>query len=963
MFTKVKKRPYRMAFWLIALVLVAASNLAARGVTYAQTTPGDEFWDQQFGLVGVEGEIEALAQTANGDLYVGGDFQKAGGLPIKFIARWDGITWHPLGNGVDGEVTALAADGNKLYVAGEFAIAGEVVTNRIAVWDGTEWSVLGNGDGPVDDYFGTSQPGQIYALTVVDGLLYAGGDFVSIDGVDAYNIAVWNGTNWSALGEGLGKQDWEDKFVGEGKVLSILAHGDTLFVGGDFTHSGNLMVNSIAAWDGQQWLALAGGMTLDSNGSNLSFATVEALAIFQNELYAGGGFDLADGKAISHFARWDGTTWHKVGSGIRTEMYDSDPGVTSLAINAGRLYLGGHFATAGGKTIDLIAHWDGTNYSEVGAGIDNEGYDVVKALLPAADGGLYIAGSYRFGGGLRADNIAHWSGTTWRALGGGLAQQPYSGDPAHPYAIAVDDDGRIYVGGDFRIAGGLQVKNLAMWEAGSWHDIGGTNDRVRAMIVVGNDLYIAGDFTQVGDIAANHIARYNRTTNKWSTLGNGINGTVRALAFHDGLLYAGGGFTSAGQVTAYDVAFWDGTTWHPFGTKARIFERSQEGGEIGTYVNALAVTDDRVYIGGHFQTIQFGTNISDLNSFVVTHNLVAWDPQNDEWGWVGTPLNPGVTDSESSGLFVEVNALALIGDMLYVGGGFNQAGTVAANNLARYNVATGTWSVPNGSVGGFSRPTVYALAVYGSDLFVGGHFTTAGPVAARFVARLDTLTDTWSTLGSGVKWSNDEYTEVDSLATAASGVYVGGKFTSAGGVSAPGFARWTGSLAAGDVTPEKGGTVQGPQGLAIQFPAGAANEGLLVRLTGLTEPSKPLPTTVGLLRAFNGAATTATGDAISQFLKPYTLKVPYTAEQLAAAGVTDPSTLNVHYWDGTAWRAMLPCTGCGVDTANRVVTVVADHFTEFVLVGTKGGNNPNPNPNPNPAPQGNKVFLPLIKGN
>lgn len=957
MFTKVGQRPYRITFWLVALALLAASMVSGQ-VVYAQTTPGDEFWDQQFGLVGVEGDVHALAQTANGDLYVGGQFTHAGGLPTQFIARWDGISLQPLGGGVDGEVTALAADGNKLYVAGEFTLAGELVANRLAVWDGTAWATLGNGDGPVDDYFGTPEPGEIHALAVVDGLLYVGGDFVSIDGVAANNIAVWDGANWAALGDGLGKLDWEDKFVGDGEVFSLLAHGDTLYVGGEFTHSGSVMVNSIAAWNGQQWSALAGGITIDRNSTSLSFATVQALAIFQNQLYVGGGFDLADAKAIAHFARWDGTTWHKVGSGIRTAMYASDPGVTSLTVSNGRLYIGGHFATAGGKAIDVIAQWDGTNYSEVGAGIENEGYDAIHALLPTEEG-VYIGGSYRFGGGLRVNNVALWNGTAWRVLGGGLAKQAYSGDPATPYAIALDDAGRIYVGGEFRIAGGLQVENLAMWEAGSWHDIGSTNARVHAMATAGDHLYIAGEFTQVGTIAANHIARYNRATGQWSALDNGINGNVMALAFHDGLLYAGGNFTSAGQVTAYDVAFWDGTTWHPFGTQARIFERSQEGGEIGTYVNSLAVTGDRVYIGGHFQTIQFGTDTSDLSSFVVVHNLVAWDRLNDGWGWVGTPLNPGVTDHELSGLFVEVNALALIGDTLYVGGDFNQAGTVAANNLARYNLATSTWSAPNSSVGGFNRSTVYALAVYGTDLFVGGHFTTAGPVAARFVARFDTLTDTWSSLGGGLKWYNDEHIEVYSLATAASGVYVGGDFTTAGGVSAPGFARWIGSLAAGNVTPERGGTVQGPQGLTIQFPAGAANESLLVRLTGLAGPSQPFPTTVGVVRAFNGAATTVTGDAIGQFLKPYTLKVPYTAEQLAAAGISDPSTLTLQYWDGTAWRALLPCTGCGVDTANRVVTVVADHFTEFALTGTKAGGNPPPPPPPPPGD--NILFLPFVQ--
>jgi hypothetical protein len=50
--------------------------------------------------------VRALT-VLNGELYVGGTFETAGGLPASNIARWDGESWSPLGGGMDGMVLAL----------------------------------------------------------------------------------------------------------------------------------------------------------------------------------------------------------------------------------------------------------------------------------------------------------------------------------------------------------------------------------------------------------------------------------------------------------------------------------------------------------------------------------------------------------------------------------------------------------------------------------------------------------------------------------------------------------------------------------------------------------------------------------------------------------------------------------------------------------------------------------------
>ena len=74
---------------------------------------------------------------------------QTGSGAIRGIGKWDGESWSPLGNGLDrfGARTAAVFDdgtGPALYVAGDFETAGGVSARNIAKWDGTAWSALGN---------------------------------------------------------------------------------------------------------------------------------------------------------------------------------------------------------------------------------------------------------------------------------------------------------------------------------------------------------------------------------------------------------------------------------------------------------------------------------------------------------------------------------------------------------------------------------------------------------------------------------------------------------------------------------------------------------------------------------------------------------------------------------------------------------------------------------------------------
>jgi hypothetical protein len=82
-------------------------------------------------------------------------------------------------------------------------------------------------------------------------------------------------------------------------------------------------------------------------------SSVNSIAIDSDYVYAGGDFTTAGGVTANGIARWNGTSWSALGSGVDTD-------VQSLAFAPnGDLYAGGYFSTAGGEPADFIARWDG----------------------------------------------------------------------------------------------------------------------------------------------------------------------------------------------------------------------------------------------------------------------------------------------------------------------------------------------------------------------------------------------------------------------------------------------------------------------------------------------------------------------------------------------------------------------------------------------------------------------------
>ncbi len=498
---------------------------------------------------GLNGWVNALAYDANGDLYVGGTFTDAGGDPdADQIAVWSSPTWSSVGgagSGLNSRVSTIGISGTgKVFIGGSFTDAGgDPDADRVARWSPTSgWISM---DGP-----GSGLGNTVEAIMIDDGNLpVVVGNFTCAGGhEDADFIARWSSGDWAALsrsslpeGSGLNHYVW---------AVAVDSRG-RLFAGGEFRDAGgDPAADYIAVWDNSGWMAMGPEGSLDGY----------VYAILENadgHIVAGGEFYDAGGDPdADYIALWNGVTWSSMG-GSGTGL---DSAVHALVLaDDGRVFAGGEFYDAGGDPdADYVAVWNGVTWGALvgpGGGIDN----TVLDLVVDDAGNLYAGGKFDDAGNdLDADGVAKWDGTSWTSLGG-----PGSGIDSDVYSVAVDDLGRVYVGGDFFDFGGNPDANgIVMWNGASWDALGSGLNHIAwdlAIDGVGN-LYAVGEFDSENEPGhPDHIAMWDGVS--WSHLGSGLDDDVFAMAYDGGFdLLVGGYFYVAGDKPSSHVGLYTGAT-------------------------------------------------------------------------------------------------------------------------------------------------------------------------------------------------------------------------------------------------------------------------------------------------------------------------------------------------------------------------------------------------------------------
>jgi hypothetical protein len=290
-------------------------------------------------------------------------------------------------------------------------------------------------------------------------------------------------------------------------------HGAALYVGGELAGAGGVPVQAIAKWDGTTWSAIGSGVQ----------HTVRALAVFDDgsgPVLVAGGVTSAGGVAMNNIARWDGSNWSALGAGVPEFV------LCLTVFNDGggpALYAGGADITAPNQ-FGLLHRWNGTAWATIGSfRVSIQGG--LAALTVFDDGtgpGLYAAGNFDTvwdvtGAATLANGIARWDGSAWTALGHGLTTNG-NAISAFARAVMVFDDGSgsaLYAAGGFATAGNVSASNLAKWDGASWSSLGGgLNADVWTLrsfddgVGGGPDLYAGGDFTTAGGSPSAHIAEW-----------------------------------------------------------------------------------------------------------------------------------------------------------------------------------------------------------------------------------------------------------------------------------------------------------------------------------------------------------------------------------------------------------------------------------------------------------------------
>ncbi len=597
----------------------------------------------------------------------------------------------------------------------------------------------------------------------------------------------------------------------DGRVETLQFFDGALYVGGFFTHVDGIPTNGLARLDlaSGQWSAIDDGSGVSATGQ---ISTVKVTA---TDIWVSGNFSQAGGEVANRIARFDRSSqqWEALGSGL-------DQIATALAIDSsGRLIAGGRFTTAGGDPAFSLAAWDGESWAAI-EGIQQFGS--VRAL-EVFDDRLFVGGAFRLVDTPGVNrSLAMWHEDEWSTPDPPLesvVNSPFGISAATVFSLTRVGE-LLYVAGAFERAGETELRNVAGWNpaTNTWSSLGGAEANGllttngfdaggRALQVFGNQLYVFGQFTVAGGQAVNNLARFDLATQTWSPVGpatgQGINGqNVWRLSRDGNTIIASGAFYQSGLVRTQGIARWNPGTgnWSAFGGLG--------GPAIWRSVGPTATAGGGLYAGGAFSYLV--DDLDNPSQWTEVFGLVRWDEDSQTW----QTLNDSTSDLRT------ISAMAGAGDDLYIGGNFTEAGDQPASRIARWHTASQSWS----PLGSGVDDRVRAIVV-GPDghVYVGGVFLNAGGIAAPGVARWSPADESWAGLGEGLSNSDGSAAEVYAIAVGVDGdVFVGGLFDRAGSVPVRNIARWDGSQwhALGD-----GIGNEGPAGLGIVYALVAAENG------------------------------------------------------------------------------------------------------------------------------------------
>lgn len=484
---------------------------------------------------GVNDMVLTMAVQADGKVLLGGLFTTIDGVACNYIARLNADGSRDVAfnsaRGVDEYVTFLLPqpDGKVLLAGNDVSADGSARSSLLRL----------NADGSRDSTFDPG-PGAIHTVYAMarqsDGNVLLGGSFSSINGTTRQHIARLNtdGSLDVNFAPGSGANTSVNALVPQPDGKLLLA--------GWFNTIDGAPCNTIARLNRDGSLDPAFNAGSGVNGG------VEALALQPDgKVIIGGYFATVNGQPFSCIARLnadgslDSTFQAGIGSGLD---------VSALALQPdGKLLIAGEFSLVHGTWRPGIARLNSDGSLDTTFNPTIPGNADVYALALQPDGKVILGGRYFSAGGSQGQQVVRLNAngsldTTFNS---------YSSRNDGTFALALQPDGKVILGGAFTLVNGKGAGNIVRLNADGSFDAtfisgGGANASIYAIALQANGkVLIGGNFTDFNGTACNHIARLNADGSVDATfnLGSGANGRVNCLALQsDGKVLLGGDFTS-----------------------------------------------------------------------------------------------------------------------------------------------------------------------------------------------------------------------------------------------------------------------------------------------------------------------------------------------------------------------------------------------------------------------------------
>jgi len=523
-----------------------------------------------------------------------------------------------------------------------------------------------------------------------------------------------------------------------------------------------------------------------SSGQTATFVGMNGVPPYQYTVASGSGTVSAQG--VYTVGTVSGITAVQVTDGqgttanaqVRALRIRVNAAVFATATDGTNLYVGGRFSAVNPYSAPRLAIVDQVSGNlatgcDLGTGFLG-GY---VAAIATVGNSIYVGGNFNQYRGAVVGKLAKIDATTCAIDpifigGGGFGAQ--LGETV--YALAISGSS-LYVVGDISTYRGAPIPRMAKLDLTTGAADPAFNPTPQpdapseAIVVSGTSVYIGGGFTHVGGVATPYLAKLDAATGAVDTVFAGAPGPdsfVYSLAIAANQLYVGGSFTHfAGTQTA--LARVDATN----GVLDTAFTQSVAN---VSQVSSLLVSGNSLYVGMMFPGATPALEKIDTNT--------------------------GTTDATfgaGAGFNLGVQSLLLVNSSLYVGGAFTTYRGASANNLAKLDPTSGaldtTFTQPTGG-----NDAVYALAAAGSQVIAGGAFSTYRGAPANNIAKFSLATDEPDLAFSAAAGTNSN---VIRMALNGSVLYLGGVFTSCGGLTSSYIAKVDAATGACDASFAAGG--------------------------------------------------------------------------------------------------------------------------------------------------------------